>query len=462
MLKKIPAALLLISACSGAPDPPSQNDTSPETVVVLIACTMRADRLHVYGNERQTSPYIDKLAAGGARFERALTSAPWTRPGVAALVTGRYPLAIGIDDPGNATNTDRGLHPDIDTMAERFRAAGWATAGAVANPNANAVYNFDQGFDTYYEAGGLWRDGFHKADGVGVVDAWLSEVAGVEGPLFGQILVIDTHAPLAQLRERRARLGLNPVGDGTMLERYDASVTVLDDVIRRLDEGLAKMGRQDRLLVFVADHSEGLMTPPWAGPAHGRRLYEANLHVPWIIHGGEAARGHVISGLSTSVDVLPTVLELVGLPLTGTIDGTSRADAVRGESAETSATSVFSETRYANEHMARLTTDDWIYIYNYNSGESGLRRGRQELYPTSDTIQKSNVVSLHPQVVADLFGQLETLREEVEDGAIYWERSMSDADRAELNRQLEALGYIETETPDETPDEFPEPAQQLE
>lgn len=437
--------LTLLLACTSDPAPPAPGGGPPQTVVVLIACTMRADRLHVYGNERETSPYIDALAAGGARFERALTNAPWTKPALAALSTGRYPRALGIDSEGPQVNTDRGIHPEVSTLAERFKAAGWATAGATANPNANAVFGFSQGFDSYYEASGLWREKFVKVDGEDLVDAWLEAARGVEGPLYGQLVVIDTHSPLGDQRLRRAALGLPSVGEGSLSDRYDAAVSALDDVVERLDAGLEAMGRGDRLLVFIGDHGEGLSIPKYAGEAHGRYLYEPTVHIPWIVHGPGVAAGQVIGGLAQSVDLAPTLLELAGLPADGALDGQSRAEAVRGHRGETGAEAIYTETRYGREDKARLSTPEWVYIHNYARDRRQVeRRGDHELYAPEDRWQAEDIYSRHEDVGAALFAQLEAYRARAGAAPLIWEQSMSDAERS----RLEALGYIE---PPESP-----------
>ena len=119
-----PALLTLMTLACDAPAPAPQrfDDAAPDTVILVIGCTLRADRLGSYGNPRETSPTLDQLAAEGARVERLVSNAPWTRPALAALTTGRYPLSLGIDDPKHGGFTNRGLHPDVDTLAERFAA----------------------------------------------------------------------------------------------------------------------------------------------------------------------------------------------------------------------------------------------------------------------------------------------------------------------------------------------------
>ena len=429
-------APLLAAGCGGPPEPV---EGGPPTVVVVIACTLRADRLHAYGGPRETTPYLDQLFADGVRFVDNVTNAPWTRPGTAAIVTGRYPRALGIDDPGPRTNTDRGIHPDVATLAERFQAAGWATHGATANPNANGVFGFAQGFDDYHEASGLWREEFNKVSGADLVDAWLDGARGVEGPLYGQLLVVDMHAPRHPSRLSLAGLGL--LGKKTPTDVYDATLPQLDDAVRALDAGLAAMGRGGRLLVLAADHGEGLDDPKWAGEAHGRYLYDATVATPLLYHGPSVAHGHVVTGLSENIDVAPTVLELAGLPRDEALQGDSRAAAVRGDVATTGETIALTETRFATEDKGRLTTPDEIFIVNDARGLAGNPRGEVELYSRDDRRQEHSIARERPDDVRELGARLAEQRAALDTQATPWDRPESMT--AEERQALEALGYIE-------------------
>lgn len=432
------ALLPLLMACEApAPTPRAFDDAAPDTVILVIGCTLRADRLHSYGNPRETSPTLDQLAAEGARFERLISNAPWTRPALAALTTGRYPLSLGIDDPRDGGFTNRGLHPDVDTLAERFAAAGYATVGATANPNANAVFGLHQGFTTYQEATGLWREDRRKVAGADVVEAWAREAAAVKGKLFGQLVLVDTHKPLAEARRERLRLGLGALLWPTDLDRYDAAVLVLDDAIRRLDAALTAMGRGGRLLFVVGDHGEGLYTPPKAGKAHGRYLYDPNLQVPWIVHGPGVKPGSVIGGLTQSIDVGPTLVALAGLPPSERMHGRSQAEALRG-GLDAENPWVFSETYFGPEHKARLTTPEWTYLRNHRVAVTSPKA--EELYRARDLLQGEDVSPREQATLGALRAQSEALQVRLTAEQQVWEiEGVND----EVKEQLKQLGYVE-------------------
>lgn len=432
--------LALMMGCSPAPEVPASDPAAapPQTVVLVILCTLRAERLGIHGNEHEPTPYMDALARAGTRFERMLASAPWTRPSIAALTTGLHPVKLGIDDEGKDAPFEHGVPPEATTLAEQFRDAGWATVGATANPNANRRVGMAQGFGDYHDTSAKWRKGEgSKTPGIEVVDAFLESAAKVQGPLFGQLVTVDTHRPLEVQPMRRLWLGYAPWGE-SLLGDYDSALNEVDEAVARLDAGLAAQGRQDRLLVIVGDHGEGLYTPKHAGRSHASWLYEANLHVPWIVHGPGAAAGHVVQGLATSVDVPTTLLDLVGLPPVPDVAGRSFADAVRGKADRTPRTDILSVTRFGPANKARMTTPDWVYIRNYKR-DGTVKRGNEELYAGDDVEQRKNVVRQHPEEAKQLRKKLETARRITARDEITWQPESSREDL----EQLEALGYVD-------------------
>jgi arylsulfatase A-like enzyme len=217
----------------------------------------------------------------------------------------------------------RKLPEDADTLAERFRAAGRRTVGGAANPNAGEVFAFQQGFDSYFNPDHLWRDGGGgKVDGASVVDAVLDDLrAGEDGrPFYAQLLLVDAHEPYDQgdawkawkTPEATRRIAL-----------YRAMLAHLDTHLDRLERGLAALGHgpDDTLFVFVGDHGEGLTTPAHHGWGHGNYLYPSSVHVPLVMRGPGIPAGTQVQALTSSVDVLPTVLALAKLPAGTAVDG---------------------------------------------------------------------------------------------------------------------------------------------
>ena len=158
------------------------------------------------------------------------------------------------------------------------------------------------------------------------------------------------------------------------------------------------------------------------------------------MNGPGIREGHRVSGLSESVDLVPTLVELYDLE-PGTLHGDSRVPQLQGAS-ETGETMVFSETWFAQEHHARITTPEWTYIRNYvTTQRGGPDRGEHEIYAATDRRQAVPLKAQDAKVAMDrLEVQLEELRAEVGADPLIWEgEELSD----ELHKQLEGLGYID-------------------
>jgi len=300
-------------------------------VVLVIGCTVRADQMTPYGGPADTTPYLQQLSTEGTRFAQTIAQAPWTRPSVSALLTGRHPASVGISDPDGGRN-DRIIGPDVTLLAEVFRDAGYRTVGLTANSNLNSLFGFDQGFDEYLEYSPPWRLGVVKTDGSLVVADALEHVdrsnaSADPRPLFLQLVLVDTHLPNKATRREVAAFAEPDLS--RRIVRYRAMLRRFDDAVEQLALGLERRGhdRSNTYLVVVADHGEGLEHPFHHGNAHGRFLYPSAVQLAWILRGPEVPAGHVVTGLSAGIDLMPTLLgladvqapEVPGLDLSGTI-----------------------------------------------------------------------------------------------------------------------------------------------
>jgi arylsulfatase A-like enzyme len=405
-------------------------------VILVIGCTLRADRLGVYGHAVDTTPYLDQLARQGVHLTEVLSNAPWTRPGIGALTTGRHPRALGLDDSSVERKKQPGIAEQVSTLGERFTAAGWTSIGATANPNAGAWVGFAQGFAEYEDTSAQWAQGIEKVPGAQVVEAFLADTASVSGPLYGQLVLVDAHRPLGWEFAGKRRAGIS-LWARSIPERYDAGLSMVDAAVQRLDEGLAAQGRGDRLLIFIGDHGEGLNLPRKAGPSHAKHVYWQNLHIPWIAHGDGVAAGHQVSGLASSVDLMPTLLELAGLPAAAPEEqhGRSLAPALRGQRTDTEGQLVWSVTRYGRTNRQRLTTPGWSYVAQLN--KEGVVEA--ELYKSRDRLQREELSASRPAALSAMEEQRAALQLAMDSEAVLWDVAAS----GEMEASLEALGYVE-------------------
>lgn len=316
----------------GAPDAVHRPD-------VLIVCidALRADHLGVYGAGGGMSPNLDRLGAEAVVFERALSVASWTRPAVASLLTGLFPQQHRVLHAG-VSGADM-MAPEVETLAETLAARGYRTGAFVQNEHLQqATSGLLQGYDTTVEDAGQAPLLTHR------FLTWLERLAP-DAPFFAYLHVFDPHWPYTPelaapggagdatdalraaqwglhtghwwlLRERVNRSGL--VLDAGQLDTlralYDSEIFMTDAVIGRVIQLLRAGGRLDRtLLVVTADHGEGF--GEHGRLDHGYGPYHELVRVPLIIHfPGRRHAGTRVASMVQTADIVPTVLDVLGLP----------------------------------------------------------------------------------------------------------------------------------------------------
>lgn len=301
------AACTVLGACARRPSP------VPRLVLLIIIDTLRADRLGCYGYAAIETPVLDRIAREGLLYESATTAVPLTLPSVATLLTGAYPLQHGIRDNGPFA-----LAESWETLPERFRDAGYATAAFVSADVLSRDHGLTQGFDHYdddlsasYEVydpqlapfrdsrQGLER----RADAtVDRVLAWAAERPGER--LLLCVHLFDPHLPRDPVPELRERYPGRP---------YDGEIAFTDREIGRLQEGLRRHWRpSETLTLVVADHGEGLQDHE--EEFHGYLLFEETMRVPLLLSGPGLPKGERRTEPVRTIDVAPTLCALAGLP----------------------------------------------------------------------------------------------------------------------------------------------------
>lgn len=337
----------------------------PDVYLISID-TLRADRLSLYGYDKRTSPRIDSWARRrGVMFRNAVAAAPWTLPSHWSMMTGLDAVRHGRN---HDTGTVRNVGSSIRTLAEILRDQGYATGAFTGGGYLHPRYGFDAGFDAY----GYWPNrGRSKAElmsGVERMLAWTEAHQGsprfffwhtytVHDPYrawhpfirtvaprdvaWDRQVVVPRQAPRADHRtslhfaildrtdgqsERRATEADRPLIDAL----YDSGVARADFAIGRLFHQLSQRGDlQNALVILTSDHGEAL-------GEHGRfghvDLYDANVLVPLIIwFPDRRSAGETIEEQVRSIDLVPTVLDVLDLPPAAGVDGVSLAPLVAGD-----------------------------------------------------------------------------------------------------------------------------------
>jgi len=321
------AAALAVVALAGCR---SGVATRPNLLLITLDTT-RADHLGAYGDRRARTPNIDRLAASGVLFERAITAAPLTLPAHVSLLTGRYPFDHGVRNNGNFALGDR-----VPTIAGALHAAGYRTAAFVSAFVLDRRYGLARGFDRYDDRFELERRG---ADTTAAASAWLGETAGDSRPFFVWLHLYDPHDPYDPPAPYRTAFA----------DRlYDGEIAYDDDVIGTVLERLRGLGVDRTTIVAVAgDHGESLGEHGEA--THGLFVYESAIRIPMIISGAEVPNGRRISALVRGIDLAPTLLDLLRVPPLDGAQGRSLMSAVAGRGAGPG--EAYSETYFPQLYM---------------------------------------------------------------------------------------------------------------
>ncbi len=354
---------LVLPACQRTPVPPPH----ARHVVVVTLDTLRADRLGCYGARDVATPRLDRIAAEGALAVEASAHVPLTRPSHVSLFTGLLPTGHGIRD-----NVSPAVVPQVPLLAERFRAAGFATGAFVSSVVLDSQSGLDRGFDVYADrfegtsGDAQFLNTVQKKGEQTIAEAveWLRGQGGRR--VFLWLHLYEPHDPYEPPEPYASRYA------GRL---YDGEVAWTDELLGRFEDALASLGMRDQTaLVVTSDHGEGLGEHDEA--LHGFFAYQTTLRVPFLARGPGIRAGLKLERTVRLVDVFPTALELAGLapPAAGSIDGRSLAPALGG------APELAEPTTYA-ETLVPLLQFGWSDLRVVREGRfKYIQAPRPELY----------------------------------------------------------------------------------
>lgn len=446
--------LLAVSGCG-------REAGTPLGIVVVVVDTLRADRLSVYGHDRETSPVLEQIAAEGAVFEQAISHTSWTLPAFIGLLGGVYP--------------DRSAHSQRlrRSLVEQLRESGRATAAFTEGGYVSRAFGIDLGFDQFeshessvrlFRRGGRAEPqsstGIEQTFDTGL--AWLREHAGT--PFFLMLHTYEVHTPYER-REFAKELDsgtlpelytldvLADVSSGALAvgeteqryvrALYDGGVLIADTQIGRLVALLDELGIADHtLLVVTSDHGEELgdRDPKRLG-VHGGRLYDSLLHIPLILrYPDRVAPGVRIATQVRLVDVLPTVLDFAGLVPPGDLDGQSLVPVLDGrERRDRPALAQIFLPKSDTVRSLAVRDGGFKLIVNAPPLEPG--EPSAELYHVAiDPDESENRAVVDGERKEALLSQLREIR----DGAQRRTNTVpTEGPSEEVRQQLRALGYVE-------------------
>lgn len=416
---------------------------SDTNLLFIVVDTLRAQRMSAYGYERDTTPFLTKLAASGIRFGRNISQSSWTKSSMASLWSSRTPLHVGI------SRFDQTIPDQVDMPAEILKDAGFKTVGLYRNGWVNPSFGFDQGFEKYYRPFAGYQDpqiqrmrpNAQVAGNDESVVADATEFLRIHGKTsrwFLYLHMMDVHEYTYD--EESALFG-NGVSD-----IYDNSILREDWIISTLYDYLAKQGLLEKTIVVLAsDHGEAFGERGYEG--HAREVFPETTETPVILSlPFSLSPGVVLKTRTNNLDVWPTILALMGIENPAKdIDGRSRRDAIlaaaRGEEEPVPAEGegdsvVFLDENWGTPGGERMPAVSVIEgSFRYVTG-SGLNGRKFEVLLSTDDGQKADVMAENPEVA-------ERLREKAK--AVMAQEPVYQSKVIELDRmqldQLRALGY---------------------
>jgi choline-sulfatase len=382
--------LILVLACVAC----APREHHPPIIIISID-TLRAD--HVSAS---ATPQIEALGREGIVFRNAWSHSPLTLPSHLSLFTGLLPPEHGVRDNAGY-RFDASTHP---TLAGVLRGNAYRTAAAVSAYVLRGATGAASGFDAYDDAIGI-VDGapvgaLQRAGEVSeaIAEKWIA--AQDERPFFFFLHLYEPHTPYTPT--------------------YEADVAQADAIVGKFLGFLRTRGLYDRaVIVLLSDHGEGLMDH--GEQEHGVLLYRESLQVPLIVKASRAREHREVDTPVGLIDVMPTILELAGVP----------APRVRGRSlvATKAAAPIYSESLYARIHLGCGELRSIV------EGDRHVIDGaRDEVYDLrSDPREKVNVIGRERRAYANARGVIAQV------GGAFVTPDAIDAEEA---KKLAALGYV--------------------
>lgn len=349
--------LVVVAGCKQRTDFGSSPKVRPTRGVLVISLdTLRADHLSAYGYARETSPFIDSLAARGVLFEQAVAQYPSTLTSHMSLFTGLYPGEHVVYPP------DAVLAEEIPTLPQLYRDAGYRTGGFTEGAFVSGSYGFARGFEIYRDEPEGRPDDIERTlaqareflDGLADDDRFFLFVHSYQihdpyrppepyASMFWEGAPPDTFSPDASnLVRHNTHGGELPPGTVEYFKAlYDGSIRYADDQLAKFFAFLEKRGLADDLtVVLLSDHGEQFQE-------HGQfvhaDIYNEVMHVPLIVLHPDLPAGRRVSRPVEVVDVAPTLLGLSRVRAEVAMSGTSRIPELLGEASAAPSATAYTE-----------------------------------------------------------------------------------------------------------------------
>ncbi len=345
-----------------------------DNVIIIAIDTLRANHLGFMGYERPTSPFMDKFAGQSVIFKNAYCTKSLTLPSFVCLFSGLHTIRNGI------FKNCWPISDDLHILIEDFQDAGFRTIGFAASGIMNSRYHVDRGFDLYKDPVN------HPQEMSLTVDFVKEEIEKIDNePMFLFVHIWEPHVPFdpdPEVLKLFADPDYNGIMDASVelldaytlhqvdlspsdiqhaVDRYDGEIRWVDNQLSDLFGFFEEKGLIDNsIIIILSDHGESL------GDDHifnHRRDRECELHIPLMFHfPGDLRAGRSIPALVENTDILPTVMDVLGMPIPENLDGMSLLPLIKGEAVE-----------HRDKLLSVGTNDTGTFLYSEFDGEKRWR-----------------------------------------------------------------------------------------
>lgn len=457
------ALLIGVAGCGGSDSDDATGDATqsmqpggsePVNVLLVTLDTTRRDYLGCYGGGDGVTPNLDSLAADGVRFDRAISTSAATPISHASILTGLNNYQHGV----RVIYAEDGfrLADSVQTVTTMLHERGWSTGAFLSSFTVSSFFGFQRGFDVFDEGLGIPADESFNVESNGfwdwplaqnqrrsdeTTDRIVSWLWRTEPPFFAWLHYWDPHdrvvLPPEEFREPFVTPDLSRMDH--LRETYQTEIRYVDEQFGDVIDVLRKRGWYDNtLIIVVADHGEGLGDHGWWGH---QILYQEQINVPLIVRAPGWPRGRSVDDLVRTVDIAPTITDLVGVrtppdlagkSLTPLVEGRKEAPRVAYADAINAydLNAIIVESRPDDGLLHCAMDRDWKLIHR------PLLDGADELYHlATDPNETTNVIADAPEQAARLKRELDRF-----DG--YVESPFGDELDPKVLERLKSLGYV--------------------
>ncbi len=416
---------------------PGRNN-SQFNIILISLDTLRADHLSCYGNKRETSPNIDAFAASNTLYLNCASTSNWTLPSHMSIFSGLYPGETGFIR-GLPSSHGMDFNYDVKTLSQYLKDCGFETCGIHEGGFVAPEFGFDKGFDKYISSSMDSEKTFNKA--IDYIESVKDKkfflflhTYEVHGPYTRQHFINDADKKQMNLKERT-------------IAKYDSCIHFVDNQVGRLLNYLEENNlTENTLIIITSDHGENFNYDFKGVPGtHGYTLKDSETHVPLLIGGiNKFKTGKIIKSQTSTVDIVPTILNLLGIEPERELRG-QPLDVLLNQEPSGKRLAYSEATQTVVPEKKSLRTLDYKLIATVAEEEKSTEDFTFELFDLKkDPGEGKNIAVDKTDILSGYSQMLRKIIISIRDNLKYAQpvnrgkRQASDA----LSEQLRAIGYL--------------------